>query len=319
MQEAGIEPDKAACNILIQKCSKAGETVAMRSILQYMKEHSIVLRHAVFMEALEVLKQKNESDHLLREVNPHLSSEGINDELDFQTIYSCNLSFIDRGIIINLLAKQNLIAVEHILRWMINRQIELDTELITTIIHVSCAQYRPSCALKAFGYPLQVGKKLDRSAYTSLLGFFIRKKAFEIVLEIVEEMIEVGVSFGTYLVYLLIYRLSSAGLYTYAERIFYSLPMDQNIVTCTALMDSFFRAGETDKVLELYSKLRTQDLPVSSGTYEVLILGLESSGRLDDAEVCRKEKKKIPGKRYSQEEVSLNEILCNYLFDGNST
>ncbi|WOK93111.1 pentatricopeptide repeat-containing protein [Canna indica] len=318
MQEAGVEPDKAACNILIKKCSKAGETSAMRQILQYMKDHSIVLRHSVFKEALEAFKLKNENDHLLREVNPHISCESFEDELYFQTTSDAS-SFIDRGIIINLLATQNLIAVEHILNGMVSKHIELDTKLISTIVQVSCAYYRPSCALMVFHYCLQVRKQLDRSTYICLLGFFIRDSSFKIVMEIVHEMIKAEICFGTYLVYLLIYRLSCAGLYTYAENIFYSLPMDQNIVTCTALMDSFFRAGEIDKVYELYSKLKTQDVPISAGTYEVLILGLERAGRVGDAEVCKKERKKYLENRDSKERISLNEILCNYLFNGASS
>ncbi|URE35318.1 PPR repeat, partial [Musa troglodytarum] len=276
MQEAGIEPDKAACNILIQKCSKAGETSAMRQVLLYMKEHSIVLRRTVFMEALEALKLVNGSDHLLRE---------------------------------------NFIAVEHMLSGMINRYIELDAELISMVIQLSCANYKPSCVLMAFRYSLQVGKELDRSAYISLLGFFMRENALEMVLEIVHEMTKAGVSFGTYLVYLLIYRLGRARIHTYAESIFYSLPMDQNVVTYTALMDALFQAGEVDKGLELYSKMR-KDISISSGTYEVLILGLEKYGRIDDAEFCRKEKMKFMRNKYPQKDVSPDEILCNYLFDG---
>ncbi|CAD5168164.1 unnamed protein product [Musa acuminata subsp. malaccensis] len=315
MQEAGIEPDKAACNILIQKCSKARETSAMRQVLLYMKEHSIVLRRTVFMEALEALKLVNGSDHLLREVNPHLSSDGIEDNSHFEPIFSDTSSFIDRAIIINLIAMQNFIAVEHMLSGMINRHIELDPELISMVIQLSCANYKPSCVLMAFRYSLQVGKELDRSAYISLLGFFMRENALEMVLEIVHEMTKAGVSFGTYLIYLLIYRLGRAGIHTYAESIFYSLPMDQNVVTCTALMDALFQAGEVEKGLELYAKMR-KDFSLSSGLYEVLILGLERSGRTDDAEFCRKEKRKFTGNKYPQKDVSPDEILCNYLFDG---
>ncbi|KHN00154.1 Pentatricopeptide repeat-containing protein [Glycine soja] len=56
MQEAGAQPDKAACNILIQRCSKVGGTEFMTHILQYMKENRLVLRYPVFVEALEALK-----------------------------------------------------------------------------------------------------------------------------------------------------------------------------------------------------------------------------------------------------------------------
>ncbi|XP_074562398.1 pentatricopeptide repeat-containing protein At2g01390-like [Curcuma longa] len=319
MQEAGIVPDKAACNILIQKCAKAGETLVMRQILQYMKQHSIVLRHAVFMEALEALKLKNQCDHLLREVNPHLSSEGCEEELDSQTTHSDTNYLMDRSIIINLLANQNFIAIEHMFNGMINKHIEFDAELISTVIQVSCACYQPSCALVAFRYCLQIGTALDRVAYISLLGFFIRENEFQMVLEIVHEMVKTSTNFGTYLVYLLIYRLGCAGLCSYAENIFYSLPMEQNIITCTALMDAFFQAGETGKALDLYSKLRRQNLPISSGMYEVMILGLQRCGRFADAEVYKKEKKKILVNKYYQDKISLDEIFCNFLFNGTSS
>ncbi|XP_038976717.1 pentatricopeptide repeat-containing protein At2g01390-like [Phoenix dactylifera] len=314
MQEAGVQPDKAACNILVQKCSKAGETSAMTQILKYMKEHSIVLRRAVFLEALEALKINCESDHLLQEVNPHLSSEGIEDDLDSEPSVTDTASLIDRGIILNLLARQNLIAIELVLSEMTNKDIKMDSELISAIVQSSCANCRPSCAVMAFNYCLKMRKNLDRTAYTSLLGLFIRINAFEKVLEIVEEMIKSDTSFGTYLVSLLIYKLGCAGLPASATKIFYLLPMDQNVVTFTALMDAYFQADEVDKSLELFSEMKRKGIPISFGTYNVLIVGLERAGRRSDAEVYRKEKRRFQWHEYSREGVSTEESLCNCLF-----
>ncbi|CAN0920851.1 Pentatricopeptide repeat-containing protein At2g01390 [Linum grandiflorum] len=55
MQDVGVDPDKAACNILIQKCCAVGETKTMVPVLHYMKEHWLVLRYSVFLEALKVV------------------------------------------------------------------------------------------------------------------------------------------------------------------------------------------------------------------------------------------------------------------------
>ncbi|KAK2385676.1 Pentatricopeptide repeat (PPR) superfamily protein [Trifolium repens] len=71
MQEAGVQPDKVACNILIEKCSKVGGIVFMTHTLQYMKENSLVLRYNVFVVAMDALIIAGESDTLLRQVNPH--------------------------------------------------------------------------------------------------------------------------------------------------------------------------------------------------------------------------------------------------------
>ena len=77
MQEIGVQPDKAACNILIGRACKSGETSFMARILVYMKENGILLRYPVFLEALETLKATGESDDLLREVNSHITAESL--------------------------------------------------------------------------------------------------------------------------------------------------------------------------------------------------------------------------------------------------
>lgn len=57
-------------------------------------------------------------------------------------------------------------------------------------------------------------------------------------------------------------------------------------------------------------------MPVSVGTYAALIVGLEQAGQPRDAEVYRKEKKRLEWCYHSRGTASLEEILCNCLFDG---
>lgn len=316
MQEAGIQPDKAACNILVQKCSKAGETSAMNQVLQYMKEHFIVLRRPTFLEALEALKNNGESDCLLREVNPHLSLEGIDNDIDINN--SNSYSIIDRGIVLYLLSTRNWIALEHILGETACRDINIDPHILSEVTQDSCTNNRPSCALAVFQYCLRMRKELAASAYACLLGFFVRNSSFHTVLEIVEEMSKAGHNLGVYLTSVLIYKLGCAGLSSYAERVFNSFLMEHNVVTYTALMDAYFRAGKVDKGVELYSRMKSQGISLSSGSYVVLINGLEKAGRIHDAEICRKEKRRLEWKDRSQEEIVPDEILCNCLFGGDN-
>ena len=311
MQEAGIPPDKSACNILVQRCSKSGTTSAIIHVLQYMKDNSIVLRRPVFLEALEAFKSSGEIDHLLREVNPHLAFEGI--DLEPTSTDICYI--IDRELVINLLAKRNFIAIEHILTGMINKEIQLDSELLSAVVQANCAYYRTTGAILVFQYCLKTNKRLDRSAYISLLGLFIRINSFENVLEIVEQMVNSDIGLGTYLVSLLVHRLGCAGLPSFAEKIFHSFPTDQNVVTYTSLINAYFQAGEVNKGLELYAKMRSQGIPVAYGTYEVLIVGLEVAGKIHDAQIYRKEKIHLQWRNYSLESFSVEENLCNCLFD----
>nr|CAD1837799.1 unnamed protein product [Ananas comosus var. bracteatus] len=289
MQEAGIQPDKAACNILVQKCSKAGETSAMNQVLQYMKEHFIVLRRPTFLEALEALKNNGQSDCLLRE-----------------------------GIVLYLLSTKNWIALEHILGETACRDINIDPHILSEVTQDSCTNNRPSCALAVFQYCLRMRKELAASAYARLLGFFVRNSSFHTVLEIVEEMSKAGHNLGVYLTSVLIYKLGCAGLSSYAERVFNSFLMEHNVVTYTALMDAYFRAGKVDKGVELYSRMKSQGISLSSGSYVVLINGLEKAGRIHDAEIYRKEKRRLEWKDRSQEEIVPDEILCNCLFGGDN-
>ncbi|KAJ6814808.1 putative LRR receptor-like serine/threonine-protein kinase [Iris pallida] len=315
MQDSGIQPDKATCNILVQKCSNAGEISVMTQILLYMKENSIVLRRPIFLEALEALRNSGKSDTLLREVNPHLAFEGIEEDMsELEAIANDTSSLIDRGIVINLLARKDFIAMEHMLSGMVDKETQLDSELISSVVQANCMNHRVSGAQVAFDYCLKTNKKLHRSAYISLLGLFIRNSSFQKIMDVVDEMVKSGISLGTYLVSLMINRLGCAGLTASATKVFQSFPTDHNVVTYTAMINVHLQAGEVDKGLELYSRMRKQGIPVSLGTYEVLIVGLEGVGRILDAEIYRKEKKRLQWRSSSLDRYSVEESLCNRLY-----
>lgn len=315
MQVAGVQPDKATCNILVQKCSIAGETTLITQILMYMKENSVVLRRPVFLDALAAFRSSGESDHLLREVNPHLALEGIEEEL-LESEQACDdpTFLVDRDIIINFLATRNFIAIEHLLREMIDKEIHINSELLSAIVLANCNNWRPSGALLAFRYALKSRRKLERSAYIALIGLLIRANSLHMVLEIVEEMLRIGISFGTYLLCLLIHQLGCAGFPDFAAKIFAALPVSHNCSTYTALMSAFFQAGEVEKSLQLYSEMRNEGVSASCGTYEVLIAGLERAGRIHDANMYRKEKRTLQWNGFSQAIISTDEIFCNRFF-----
>ncbi|XP_020574687.1 pentatricopeptide repeat-containing protein At2g01390 [Phalaenopsis equestris] len=315
MQEAGILPDKATCNILIQKCSIARETMMVTQILSYMKENSIVLRRPVFLEAMEAFRNFSEINHLLREVNPHLALEGIEDDTLKSELACDDPNFlVDRSIITNFLATKNLVAIDHLLCQMINKETQMNSEVLFAIILANCKNSRPAGAMLAFHCTVKGSCKLERSAYISLIGLLIRANMHHMVLEIIEEMLSIGINFGTYLLCLLIYQLGSAGFPDSAAKIFNALQVDHNSSTYTALMNGFFQAGEVDKCLQLYSRMRNEGISASCGTYEVLIAGLERAGRIHDANIYRKKKRTLNLHDFSQPVISTDEIFCNRFF-----
>ncbi|XP_062205327.1 pentatricopeptide repeat-containing protein At2g01390 [Phragmites australis] len=310
MQEAGVEPDKALCNILVQKCSSAGETSVMTCILQYMKEHFIVLRRPVFLEALEALKASGKSDELLREVNPHLSYEGI----ECDPILSDQGYITDRSTILYLLAAKNWSSIEEMINKLAPKNVKMETHILSDVIEASCADCRPSCGLTVMRYSLREGIVLDRSAYSSLLGQYIRNGSLDLVLEIVEGLIKSGCKLGTYLSSILILRLGYAGHSAYAARIFGLLTSDKNVVTYTALMNAYFQAGKVDNVLDLFTQMRTSGISACLGTYEVLIHGLQKAGRKRESEHYRRERMDMQWHLQYRNQCSPEDSLCNHLF-----
>lgn len=134
------------------------------------------------MEALEAFKSSGKIDHLLLEVNPHLAFEGIEEDIDLEPTSTEICYTINGELVFNLLAKRNFIAVEHILTGIINKETQLDSELLSAVIQANYANYRTSGALLAYQYCLKTNKRLDRCAYLSLLDLFIRINSFPNVL-----------------------------------------------------------------------------------------------------------------------------------------
>ncbi|XVF15698.1 hypothetical protein REPUB_Repub09cG0177800 [Reevesia pubescens] len=317
MQEAGVKPDKAACNILVEKCCKAGGTRAIIQILQYMKENYLVLRYPVYLEALETFKVSGDSNVLLRQVHPHISVECIVNEREVE--YKGNASeaplSLDRGLVWVLLRKQNLLAIDGLLTELMDNNMQLDSQMISAIIHINCNHCRLDGALLAFKYSVKTGINLGRTAYLALIGSLIRSNTFTDIVEIVAEMTRTGHSLGVYLGSLLIYRLGCARRPTCAAKIFILLPDDQKCVaTYTALIDVYFAAGTADKGLKIYKTMRRKGIYPSLGTYCVLLSGLEKLGRVSKAETFRKEKKSLQKDAYFHEFIPIEEKICDLLF-----
>jgi len=310
MKEACVQPDKALCNILVQKCSRAGETSVLTFILQYMKEHFIVLRRPIFLEALEALKASGDSDELLREVNPHLSYEGIEND----PILSDQGYLTDRSIILHLMSANKWSAIEQMVNQMAPKNVKMETHILSDVIEASCADRKPSCGLAVMRYGLGVGCELGRSAYCSLLGQYIRTGSFDLVLEIVEELIKSCCNLGTYLSSVLILRLGYAGQSACAAHIFGMLTADKNVVSYTALINAYFQAGKVDGALDLFTQMRTNRISACLGTYEVLIHGLQKAGLKQESDYYRRERMNMQWHLQYHGQRSPEDTLCNHLF-----
>ncbi|KAH7514964.1 hypothetical protein FEM48_Zijuj11G0146100 [Ziziphus jujuba var. spinosa] len=317
MQEAGVQPDKAACNILIKKLCESGATWAMTQILQYMKENHIVLRYPVFLEACEILKVSGESDSLLRQVNPHFSNEPGSTDGDFGKTPAAASFTLDEGLILILLRKENLAAVNCLLAEIINKNIKLNSAIISTIIKVNCDHCRLHDALLAFEYSVKIGLIIERNSYLALVGALVRAKSFTKVMDVVEEMIRAGHSLGIYAATILIYRLGCARRPIFAMRIFNLFPDDHKCTaTYTALIGAYFSAGAVDKGLKIFETMKGKGILPSLGTYNVLLSGLSKSGRVNEVEIFRKEKKKLQIDGHPHDIVPVDKKICDLLFVG---
>ncbi|XP_027915830.1 pentatricopeptide repeat-containing protein At2g01390 isoform X1 [Vigna unguiculata] len=317
MQEAGAQPDKAACNILIERCSKVGGTEFMTHILQYMKENRLVLRYPVFSEALEALKVAGESDTLLRQVNPqfYIECSVSKNKIDSITVAADSPTNMDKELLFVLLKNRNVVAIDHLVRGMMEKKLSLDHKVVSTIIEVNCSHCRPEGALLAFKYSVTMGISIERTGYLSLMGLLTRSNMFSKLVDVVEEMTRAGHSLGIYLASLVIFRLGCARKHTFAIKIFNLLPDNHKCTaTYTALISVYFSAKRVDKALEIYKTMCSKGFCVVLGTYNVLIDGLERNGRYTEAEHYRKEKKTLHANSGSQESVSIEGKICNLIF-----
>lgn len=311
-----MQPDKAACNILIQNCSKVGATTAINRILYCMKENHLILRYPVFVEALEALKLGGESDALLRQVHPHFfvhcnfRNEATNDCTKVAADSSID---IDERLLFDLLSKGNLLAIDHLLSAVLDKKLPLKQEILSTIIDVNCSQCRPDGALLAFEYSVKMGISMDRSKYIALIGLMIRSNLFSRILEVVEVMSKARHSLGIYLASLVIYRLGRASQPRFAAKIFNILPDEHKCTaTYTALISAYFSAGRVNKALGIYKTMCEEGVSPALGTYNVLLGGLERKDRSSEADIFRKERKKLLAKLDSGDSVSVK--ICNLLF-----
>ncbi|KAL3652736.1 hypothetical protein CASFOL_002417 [Castilleja foliolosa] len=312
MQEAGVQPDKATCNILIDIGSRTGEISAMTKILEYMKENFIVLRFPVYQKALKAFEIHGECDYdmqLLRQVNRHFSQK----EYIAENYDELN---IENGLVLELLNKQNLVAVDSLLTDMLDKNVRLETEVISKVIQVNNDRNRQKGALLAYDYSVKLGINIDRTAYLALIGLSIRINSYQKVVEIFERMTELGFSLGTHLNALLIYRLGcSAREANSAAKVFGLLPeRDKTSAEYTALIATYFSSGNAEKGLETFDIMRNEGVNVALGTYSVLIAGLEKcGGKSRELENYRREMKRL---RSERNVVKMEEKICNLLFAG---
>lgn len=317
MQDAGVQPDKAACNILVEKCSKVSGTASMNKILLYMKENRLVLRYSVFLEALRALKHAGESDTLLRQLHPHfcIDYNVMKNANDCTKVATDSHSKIDEGLLSVFLGRRNLVAIDHLLAGMMDKMIPLNGEILSTIIDVNCSLCRCDGALLAFKYSMKMDINIERTKHLALIGLLIRSNLFSRIFEIVEAMTRARQSLGIYLASLIIYRLGRARQPTYAAKIFNLLPDNHKCTaTYTALVSAYFSARRANKALEIYKIMRNKGVSPVLGTYNVLISGLERNGKSSEAEFFRKERKTLLANCNSQKSVCMKEKICDLLF-----
>ncbi|KAM0037944.1 putative tetratricopeptide-like helical domain superfamily [Helianthus debilis subsp. tardiflorus] len=314
MQEAGVQPDKAACNILVENCCKAGETRVMMKILEYMKENSLVLRQPIYTKALETLKTAGESDALLKESNRHLSVHYKKPEPLVKDTVSDTIS-IDQRLVLYLLTRKHFVGVDFLLKDMMEKNVFLTPEIVSSVIDAYTAHERSHGAVVAYEYGKKIGIKYEKYLYLSLVGLFMRTNSFPMIVDIVEEMIKSGFFLGVNQSALLIYKLGCANKPVSAAKVFDLLPdNEKNTTTYTALMAAYFASRRTCKGLEIFKEMKDVGIPVVVGTYNVLLAGLEKSGRVVEFEYYRKEKKQMQNISFSENEECAEEMSCNMLF-----
>ncbi|KAJ0456766.1 putative tetratricopeptide-like helical domain superfamily [Helianthus annuus] len=308
-EEAGVQPDKAACNILVENCCKAGETRVMTKILEYMKENSLVLRQPIYTKSLETLKTAGESDALLKESNCHLSS----------VHYKKKLEPIVNDGQKRLLTRKHFIGVDSLLKDMMDKNVFLTAEIVSSVIDTyTTAHERPHAALLAYEYGKKMGIKFEKILYLSLVGLFIRTNSFlKIVDIIIKEMVKSGIFLGVNQSALLIYKLGCANKPASAAKVFDLLPdNEKNTATYTALMAAYFASRSTTckEGLEIFKEMKDAGIPVVVGTYNVLLAGLGKSGRVVEFEYYRKQKKQMQNVSFFENQKSVEEMSCNMLF-----
>lgn len=316
MQEAGVLPDKVTCNNLIEICCRTGEIRAIMKILEYMKQKFFVLRYPIYQKALEAFEIAGESDILLRQVNRHFSAEYSTEATNKFESVSPDSDFekMENGLVLYLMKKQNLVSVDSLLADMAHKGVHLDSKVVSKIVEVNSAHQRPNGALLAYEYSLKMGINIERTAYLALIGLSIRVNSFHKVVEIVEKMVERGLSLGPHLNSLLIHRLGCTGNTDSAAKVFDLLPgKEKSSAEYTALISAYFSSGNAEKGLQIFEIMKREGVDIALGTYCVLVAGLERCSKARYVQYYMKERKKFQIERCSQN-LSFEETVCNLLF-----
>ncbi|KAI7753522.1 hypothetical protein M8C21_014293 [Ambrosia artemisiifolia] len=188
MQDAGVQPDKATCNILVESCCKAGE-----------------------------------SDVLLKESNRHLSIHYEKPQPLVNNGVSDTVS-IDQLLVLYLLNRKHFVGVDSLFKDMMDRNVILTPEIVSSVIDTYSAHERPHGAVLAYEYvnqsalliyklgcankPVSASKVFDflpdneknTTSYTALMAAYFASRNTSKGLLIFKEMKDVGIPIvvGTY-------------------------------------------------------------------------------------------------------------------------
>ncbi|KAF2295091.1 hypothetical protein GH714_031448 [Hevea brasiliensis] len=214
MLKSGIAPNCHTYTVLMEYLVLAGKYQEALEIFNKMQEAGVQPDKA---EALKTLRISGESDTLLRQVNPHFATESINNEDAPVIITSADDDPLNRGLLLILLKKQNLVAVDHLLAGVIDKSILLDSWIVSTIIeemiraghslglYLGClliyrlgSARRPTCAAKIFN--LLPDEQKCTATYTAMVGVYFSAGSTEKALNIYKTMKKKGInsSLGTY-------------------------------------------------------------------------------------------------------------------------
>ena len=116
------------------------------------------------------MKIAGKIDVLLKQVNPHIFVKFSNhEEKNNSNETTTDIhSTIDQGLVLNMLAWHNFVAVDRFLADMMDKNILLQLEIISSIIEVYSTHSRPKGASLAFEYSLKMGINFERTSYLTL-------------------------------------------------------------------------------------------------------------------------------------------------------
>lgn len=206
-----------------------------------------------------------------------------------------------------LLIKQSLVAVDHLLNQMKDRNVKLDSSVVSAVVEANCGRCRTEGASLALDYSSEMGIHLEKSAYLALVGYFLRENELGKLIEAVKEMVKAHHSLGMYQGATLIHRLGFGRRPRLAAEVFDLFPDDQKgVAAYTALMDVYISAGSPEKAMKIFEEMREREIVPSLGTYNVLLSGLEKTSDFQrEAASLKKEKKSLVANGRFRENVDV--------------